>query len=103
MHSEAPPFAWFDDYLADNPPYRADNFRKFFRVPLKLYHVIHNRLILDHPTLGQQVEGLGKPGHTSHQKILAGLLRLGQPSSSRELDDDFGSRHRTASAKIPRV
>lgn len=81
------PCSWYEDYLADTPRYRAYKFREVFRVPVKLYHVLHNRLIIDHPSLNQRIDGLGRPGHTSHQKCLAGFRRLGQPTSYRKRDD----------------
>lgn len=79
--------SWFDDYLSVEPRYRAWKFREVFRIPVKLYHVIHDRLTVDHPSLAQQSDAFGKPGHTSHQKILSSLRCLGQPASYRERDD----------------
>lgn len=81
------PCSWFTDYLSNKPRFRTWKFREVLRIPMKLYHVIHDRMILDYPSLAQQSDAFGKPGHTSHQKILSSLRRLGQPASYRERDD----------------
>jgi hypothetical protein len=68
--------SWFDDYLSGTPIYPAHNFRQVFRIPLKLYWAIHNRLVDANPRLGQQKDAVGRPGHTNHQKMLSSLRRL---------------------------
>ena len=68
--------SWFDDYLADNTIYPPSHFRQVFRIPLQLYWIIQDEIIEEEPMLKQLVNGLGKPGHTSHQKILSALRRL---------------------------
>jgi hypothetical protein len=78
---------WFEDYLADIPVYPAWKFRQVFRIPLSLYWVIHQKLTDAEPALRQRVDALGKRGHSSHQKILASLRRLGTGCTLRDLDD----------------
>jgi hypothetical protein len=47
--------SWFVDYLSNTPIYPAHNFRQVFRIPIKLYWVIHARLIESDPRLAQQM------------------------------------------------
>ena len=64
------PCPWIKDYIIHDPIYPSSRFRQVFRIPLKLYHVLHDELLEEEePLLRQQFDNFGKPGHTSHQKI----------------------------------
>jgi hypothetical protein len=79
--------SWFDDYLSDTPSYPAHIFRQVFRIPLKLYCAIHNRLIDAKPRLAQQKDAVSRPGHTSHQKMLSSLRRLATGAAYRDMEN----------------
>lgn len=81
------PCRWYEDYLSEQPTYPAWKFREVFRVPLKLCWVVHDELVAREPLLRQQKDALGHLGHSSHQKILAGLRRLATGAPYRDLDD----------------
>jgi hypothetical protein len=81
-------FSWLDDYLAQSPVYPPQKFRQIFRIPVKLYWYINSKLIDAEHRLAQHTDGLGRPGHTSHQKIIASLRRLGTGASYRDIDDN---------------
>lgn len=40
------PCNWYVEYLVDNSIYSLSDFRKVFRVPLRLYFAIHNRIVM---------------------------------------------------------
>ncbi len=54
---------------------------------MKLYWFFHKELIEQDPRLDQQVDGFGRKGHTSHQKLLSAFRRLGNGLSFAQLDD----------------
>jgi len=43
----------FDDYLSANPVHSPRKFREVFRIPLKLYRVLHDGLVVEQPLLPQ--------------------------------------------------
>lgn len=79
--------SWFADYLAPDPVYPPSKFRQAFRVPLKLYWKLHDELVLAEPLFAQKKDAFGRRGHTSHQKILSPLRRLGNGISYNQMDD----------------
>lgn len=54
---------------------------------LKLYWRQHDALIAEDPELGQRSDTHGAMGHTSDQKILSSLRRLGNGLSFLPLDN----------------
>ena len=81
------PCTWYTDYLSASPVYPASTFRQVFRIPIKLYWKLHNDLLEEDSSFEQQRDCFGKAGHTSHQKILCSLRRLGTGLSFAQLDD----------------
>jgi Plant transposon protein len=80
--------SWFDDYLAQTPVYPPQKLRQVFRIPIKLYWYIPDKLMDGEPRLAQQTDCFGRQGHTSHQKILASLRRLATGAVYRDMDDN---------------
>ena len=58
-----------------------------FRIPLDLYHVLHDELVEEEPLLKQKKDAFGKPGHNAHQKLLMTLRILATGLSFRPMDD----------------
>ena len=79
--------SWFEDYLSDVHIYSSTKCRKVFHIPLKLYWALHDELLLQDPSLTQHRDASGKAGHSSHQKILCSLHRLGSGVSFEQPDD----------------
>jgi hypothetical protein len=78
---------YISDYLSISSLYPPAKLRKTFRNHLKLYWIIHGELVSCDPSLYQQIDGFGRPGHTSHQKILMSMRLLGSGASFMQLDD----------------
>lgn len=79
--------SWFADYLSETPVYSAARFRDVFRIPLKLYWRLHDEIVEEDSSFGQSRDAFGRAGHSSHQKILCSLRRLGNGLSFSQLDD----------------
>ena len=78
---------WYQDYLAPNPVYPSPRFREVFRIPKSLYHILHDELLEEEPSLQQKTDAFGHMGHTSHQTILMTLRSLATGLSYRQMDD----------------
>eukprot|EP00180_Rhodochaete_pulchella_P004147 Plantae.Rhodophyta-Rhodochaete_pulchella.ctg76429.p1 GENE.Plantae.Rhodophyta-Rhodochaete_pulchella.ctg76429~~Plantae.Rhodophyta-Rhodochaete_pulchella.ctg76429.p1 ORF type:complete len:205 (-),score=18.87 Plantae.Rhodophyta-Rhodochaete_pulchella.ctg76429:69-629(-) len=81
------PCRFYEDYLCSRPTYGPKHFRRRFRIPMLLYRRLEDDLTRREPRLLQQFDGLGRPGHTTHQNLLAALRRLGSGRSYDDLDD----------------
>lgn len=57
------------------------------RIPLKLYHARHDKLVVEEPPFQLLMDRAGKPGHTSHQKILISFLPFATDAPFLSLDD----------------
>eukprot|EP00171_Calliarthron_tuberculosum_P006951 IDg6951t1 len=79
--------SWYNDYLSSMPVYSSSKFREVFRVPLKLYWRLHSEILAYDLDFLQTKDAFGKTGHSSHQKILCCLRRLGNGLSFSQLDD----------------
>lgn len=80
--------SWFADYLTEDPTYSPRKFREVFRIPVKLYCLLHKELLIEDRRLRQKEDCTGKKGASSHQKILSALRRLAEGCSFRTLDDN---------------
>eukprot|EP00171_Calliarthron_tuberculosum_P001739 IDg1739t1 len=79
--------SWWRDYLCPNSIYTAAQFRRRFRIPLKLFRKLEQDLPVEEPMLRQRVDALGRRGAATWQKILMCLRRLGDGTSFSSLDD----------------
>lgn len=79
--------SWWKNYLDLDPVYPACQFRKPFRIPLKLFRKLHHDLVGVEPMLQQKVDAVRRVGASSWQKILVALRRLADRTSFESLDD----------------
>lgn len=69
------------------PTYSPTHFRQSFMAPMALYRVLERELPLIEPSLLQQTDCTGRPGHPLNVKLLDSLRRLGTGRSFQDLDD----------------
>lgn len=77
----------WQDYLSPAPTYSPSQFRRRFRLPLKLFRRLERDLPIFETALQQKTDAIGRKGPQPWQKILMCLRRLGEGCSFSSLDD----------------
>jgi len=76
----------FNDYFSDNPTYGANLFRRRFQMQRSLFLRIVDR-VREHDNFVQKVDGVGKPGMSTLQKVTAAFRTLVYGTSADGTDE----------------